>query len=114
MRKRQLRIIVTVTTEEKNRIKENARKAGTTNVPAFARKMLTDGYVIRTDFSEIKKLTQQLGYLSRNINQIALRANETRSIYEDDIKDLRRDYNDVKKKIVDYLSEATKKIHGLH
>lgn len=112
MRKRPLRIIVPVTAEEKETITQNAHAAGTTNVSAYARKMLIDGYIIRADMSEIKKLAQELGYLSRNINQIAKRANETRSIYKDDIKDLQRDYASVKNEILKFLLRSGEKIVG--
>ncbi len=114
MRKRPLRIIVPVTAEEKETITQNAHAAGTTNVSAYARKMLIDGYIIRADMSEIKRLAQELGYLSRSINQIAKRANETRSIYKDDIKDLQRDYASVKNEILKFLLRSGEKIVGNH
>lgn len=114
MRKRPLRIIVPVTAEEKETITQNAHAAGTTNVSAYARKMLIDGFIIRADMSEIKRLAQELGYLSRNINQIAKRANETRNIYKDDIKDLQRDYASVKNEILKFLLRSGEKIVGNH
>lgn len=112
MRKRPLRIIVPVTLEEKESIIQNAYAAGTRNISAYARKMLIDGYIIRADMSEVKKLAQELGYLSRNINQVAKRVNETRSIYADDIKDLQRDYAIVKNEILKFLLKSGEKIVG--
>lgn len=103
-RKRKNLMIFYVTDDEKNMIKERMKNIGMRNFSQYARKMVLDGYVIRQDFSEIKKLTQVLGYLSRNINQIALRVNQTHNIYQSDIEDLQRDYASVKRKLLDYLS----------
>ena len=103
-RKRKNLMIFYVTDDEKNMIKERIKNIGMRNFSQYARKMVLDGYVIRQDFSEIKKLTQVLGYLSRNINQIALRVNQTHNIYQSDIEDLQRDYASVKRKLLDYLS----------
>ncbi len=69
------------------------QQLGTRNFSAYARKMLIDGYVVKKDFSDMKKLVGELGAIGRNINQLAKRANETRNIYEQDIADLRRDYS---------------------
>ena len=73
------------------------------NFSMYARKMCIDGYVIKRDFAELKALTKELANLARNINQIALRANETRSIYEQDIKDLQRYYYNVKRACTERL-----------
>ena len=81
---------------------------GTTNFSAYARKMLIDGYVIKRDFSELKSLTKELANLARNINQIALRVNETRNIYAEDVKDLQNDYANVKRAVSERLVKMIK------
>ena len=45
------------------------------------------------DLSDVRELVSLLRRCSNNLNQIAKRANETRSIYEADIEDLRRRYD---------------------
>ena len=84
-------------------INQNMARAGTTNFSLYARKMLTEGQIIKRDFTEIKALTKELANLARNINQIALRANETRSVYARDVEDLRRMYGEVKSKVSERL-----------
>lgn len=96
-RERTVMLRLMVTEEEALLIKEKMAQVGTTNFSMYARKMLIDGYVIRRDFSEIKALTKELSNLARSINQIALRANETRNIYEKDIIDLKKYYFNVKR-----------------
>ena len=66
--------------------------AGIRNREAYIRKMILDGYVVRLDLSDIRKMVQLLSGATSNLNQIAKRANETRSVYESDIKDLQAHY----------------------
>ena len=102
-RKRTVPLHVLVSEEEAALIKEKMLQAGTTNFSLYARKMLVDGYIIKRDFAELKLLTKELSNLARNINQIALRANETRNIYEQDIKDLQAYYYNVKRAVTERL-----------
>lgn len=111
-RKRAVQIIVRVTPEEKDEILKNMESVGISNLSVYARKMMLDGQVIHADFTEIKELSRQLGYLARNINQIALRANETRNLYKSDVEDLQRDYAAVKDEILTYLTKAVKSVSG--
>ena len=111
-RKRAVQIIVRVTQEEKAEILKNMESVGISNLSVYARKMMLDGQVIHADFTEIKELSRQLGYLARNINQIALRANETRNLYKSDVEDLQRDYVAVKDEILTYLTKAVKSVSG--
>jgi len=66
--------------------------AGISNREAYIRKMICDGYIIRMDFSDVREMVRLLRISSNNLNQVARRANETRSIYADDIKDLQDNY----------------------
>lgn len=111
-RKRAVQIIVRVTQEEKAEILKNMESVGISNLSVYARKMMLDGQIIHADFTEIKELSRQLGYLARNINQIALRANETRNLYKSDVEDLQRDYAAVKDEILTYLTKAVKSVSG--
>ena len=111
-RKRAVQIIVRVTPEEKAEILKNMESVGISNLSVYARKIMLDGQVIHADFTEIKELSRQLGYLARNINQIALRANETRNLYKSDVEDLQRDYAAVKDEILTYLTKAVKSVSG--
>ena len=61
-------MVVDVTKVEKEKIHEKMEQLSTGNFGAYARKMLIDGYVIKKDYSEIKKLTAELGKIGSNIN----------------------------------------------
>lgn len=61
---------------------------GIRNHAAYLRKMALNGYCIQLDLPEIRKMTSLLNRCSSNLNQYAKKANETGSIYEEDIRDL--------------------------
>ncbi len=61
---------------------------GIRNHAAYLRKMALNGYCIQLDLPEIRKMTSLLGRCSSNLNQYAKKANETGSIYAEDIRDL--------------------------
>ena len=88
--------------EEAALIRERMEATGITNFGAFARKMMIDGYHINIDLTDVRAMVVLLRRCSVNINQIAKRANETRSIYAEDVNDLYRQY--------DLLWEAANKI----
>lgn len=79
--------------EEATLIRERMASAGVTSLGAYMRKMAIDGYHINVDLSDVRELVSLLRRCSNNLNQIAKRANETRSIYEADIEDLRHQYD---------------------
>ena len=61
---------------------------GIRNHAAYLRKMALNGYCIQLDIPEIRKMTSLLSRCSSNLNQYAKKANETGSIYEEDVRDL--------------------------
>ena len=76
-------------------IAEKMTAAGIRNREAYLRKMSLDGYVLRLDLSAVKEMTRLLANATNNMNQIAKRTNETRSIYESDIRDLQAHYDSI-------------------
>jgi Ni,Fe-hydrogenase III large subunit len=79
--------------EEAALIRERMAMTGITGLGVFMRKMAVEGYHINVDLSDVRELVSLLRRCSNNLNQIAKRANETRSIYEADVEDLRRQYD---------------------
>lgn len=82
-----------VTLQEKEMILQQMKNAGTTNMGAYLRKMSVDGYVLQLDLSEVRELVRLLRTTSNSLNQLAKRANETGSIYIEDIEDLKLRYS---------------------
>ena len=56
---------------------------------AFIRKMVLNGYMIIPEWPELKGVLSLHSRISNNLNQYAKKANETGSIYKEDIDDIR-------------------------
>lgn len=102
-RTRTKKLEIYVSDEEFQIITEKMAQLEIVNLSSYARKMLIDGFVVKKDFSELKILSKELANLSRNINQITKRVNETKSIYIQDVEDIRKYYYQVKRKVSEHL-----------
>jgi hypothetical protein len=91
-RKRSNRIVFYLDDGEVALLTEKMAAAGIRNREAYIRKMILDGYIVRLDLSDVRKMVKLLSNATSNLNQIAKRANETRSLYESDIQDLQENY----------------------
>ena len=91
-RKRNIRIVFYVDESEAKLVKQKMELANIRNREAYIRKMILDGYIVRLDLSDVRKMVRLLSNATSNLNQIAKRANETRSIYKSDIIDLQENY----------------------
>ena len=78
-----------VTEYEKRLIAGKMQQIGTKNFGAYARKMLIDGYIIKVDYTQQKKLAAAVSRIASNINQIYRRINSTGHFYDDDIAELK-------------------------
>lgn len=94
-RTRTNRIHLMVTEHERDLIEQKMEQAGIRNMGAYIRKQAIDGYVLRLDLSDVREMVRLLRITSNNMNQIAKRANETRSIYEADVADLQARYDEL-------------------
>jgi hypothetical protein len=101
-RKRSVRFRFWADEEEAELIKGRMEATGILSFGAYARKMLIDGYHVNIDLSDIREMVMLLRRTSNNVNQIARRSNEARSVHAKDMDSLRQQYED--------LWEATNKI----
>ena len=88
-RTRPVRIEFRVTEQEHQLIQRKMEQLGTKNMGAYLRKMAIDGYIIKVDYTEQKKLAAAISRVAGNINQICRRINQTGHFYEDDIVELK-------------------------
>lgn len=89
MREKDQMLHFRVSKAELNAIREKMQELGTHNMAAYLRKMALDGYCIRLDLGDLKKVVSLMRYASNNLNQYVKKANETGSIYLEDIQDLK-------------------------
>ena len=71
---------------DREKIEERMKEAGIKNMSAYIRKMALDGLCVHLDLKDIREFTEQVSRIGNNLNQYAKRANETSSIYLEDIK----------------------------
>ena len=88
-RKRNVQIIVRVTEDKRTLIEEKMRQIPTMNLSAYSRKMLIDGYIIKVDYTEQKKLAAAVSRIATNINHVCRRINSTGRCYEDDVAEMK-------------------------
>ena len=88
-------ILIKVTHEEKEKIRQRMEEMGVKNRSAFLRKMAIDGYCVKLDLSDVNEMVRLLRYAGNNLNQYAKKANETGSIYADDIRDLQERFEEL-------------------
>mgnify|MGYP001033540853 CR=1 FL=1 len=88
-RTRPVRIEFRVTEQERQLIQKKMEQLGTKNMGAYLRKMAIDGYIIKVDYTEQKKLAAAVSRAASNINQICRRINSTGHVYEDDVAELK-------------------------
>ena len=88
-RTRPARIEFRVTEQERQLIQKKMEQLGTKNMGAYLRKMAIDGYIIKVDYTEQKKLAAAVSRVAGNINQICRRINPTGHFYKDDIVGLK-------------------------
>ena len=88
-RTRPIRKEICLNEQEVNLIQHKMRQLGTHNFGAYARKMLIDGYIIKVNYTEQKKLAAAVSRVASNINQICRRINQTGRFYAADIAELK-------------------------
>ena len=89
MEKRNEVIFVRMTKTEKARVISSMKEMRVSSISAYCRKMILDGYCINLDLEPVRELVSLLRRCSNNLNQYAKKANQTGSIYEMDIEDLK-------------------------
>ena len=88
-RTRPIRKEIYLNEQELSVVRHKMNQLGTRNFGAYARKMLIDGYIIKVDYTEQKKLAAAVSRIATNINQIYRRINSTGRCYEDDVAELK-------------------------
>ena len=76
-------------------LKEKVKLSEHRNISDYLRQFIVEGIVYNVDYRYLRKYNYQLGKIGNNINQIAKRINETRSIYQSDMDELQKEMDQV-------------------
>lgn len=87
-RKRKHRREVAFNEEENSYINKKIDQSPYDNFQNFARIMLITGEIVHVDYSELRKLNQEVGRIGNNVNQMARLANQFEEISPEDIQTL--------------------------
>lgn len=93
--------------EEVDRIKERMEEAGIRSMTAYLLRMALNGFVIVMDLSDLKEILRLLQISGNNLNQYAKRANETGSIYREDIEELKNNQKEILQEMRKMLDKLT-------
>lgn len=77
MREKDQMLHFRVSRGELEAIRQKMQELGVRSMGAYLRKMALDGYCIRLDLGDLKKIVSLMRYASNNLNQYAKKANET-------------------------------------
>ncbi len=89
--------------DEVKKIRQKMDEAGIRSMGAYLRKMALDGYCVNLELDDVKEVRSLLRRCSNNLNQYAKRANETGSIYADDIRDIQERLEDIWQELQEIL-----------
>lgn len=102
-------ILIRITPEQRKLIEKKMKLTGIINMSAYIRKMAIDGYVFIIDFSLLREALRLTSINSNNLNQYVKKANETGSIYLEDINEIKSQQEEIRKILIN-IYEALLKI----
>ncbi len=92
-RKHELKVYLS---DDEERILENKMKIMKLPSKSYViRKLIVESALYEVDFREFRDIGTQLSRIGNNINQIAKRINETRSIYQTDIDEIKKEFKEI-------------------
>ncbi len=110
MLERSKRMELRLTPEELQSIKNRMDQVGIKNMTAYMVRMAINGYIINMDLTDLKEILRLLQIAGNNLNQYAKKANETGSIYLEDIEELKQN----QKQLVQQMGVMLDKISALN
>ena len=90
------------TEEEASEIRRKAAAAGM-NVSRFLRTSAVKSQVVLYNTADIFGLRSEIKKIGNNINQIAMVVNSNRSVYQSDVRELKKQFSELSEKINDHL-----------
>lgn len=93
--KQDIQLHFRVTRREKEIIDQKMTQMGTKRLGVYLRKMAIDGYVVKLDLPEVRKLVSLLRYAGNNLNQLTKVAHTTGNIYGEEIERLEETFNKI-------------------
>jgi len=106
VRHRMVQLNIRLTANEKDYIEDKAKSVNM-SVSSYARKIMMDGAIIYRDTTVFSKCMRELNAIGVNINQIAHNTNSISSVIENDVIQLKKQYEKLKALYVELLGDIT-------
>ena len=90
------------TEEEASEIRRKAAAAGM-NVSRFLRTSAVNSQVVLYNTADLFGLRSELKRIGNNINQIAMVVNSNRSVYQSDVRELKKQFSELSEKLNEHL-----------
>ena len=90
------------TEEEASEIRRKATAAGMT-VSRFLRTAAVNSQVVLYNTADVFGLRSELKHIGNNINQIAMVVNSNRSVYQSDVRELKKQFSELSEKLNEHL-----------
>ena len=90
------------TEEEASEIRRKAAAAGM-NVSRFLRTSAVNSQVVLYNTADLFGLRSELKCIGNNINQIAMVVNSNRSVYQSDVRELKKQFSELSEKLNEHL-----------
>lgn len=90
------------TEEEAAEIRRKANAAGMT-VSRFLRTAAVNSQVVLYNTADVFGLRSELKRIGNNINQIAMVVNSNRSVYQSDVRELKKQFSELSEKLNEHL-----------
>ena len=90
------------TEEEASEIRRKAAAAGMT-VSRFLRTSAVNSQVVLYNTANVFGLRSELRRIGNNINQIAMVVNSNRSVYQSDVRELKKQFSELSEKLNEHL-----------
>ena len=90
------------TEEEAAEIRRKAAAAGM-NVSRFLRTSAVKSQVVLYNTADVFGLRFEIKKIGNNINQIAMVVNSNRSVYQSDVRELKKQFSELSEKLNEYL-----------
>lgn len=101
------RIYIRLTSAEVDQIRNRMELCGMRNLSAYIRKMALNGYIIQMEMTDVKEILRLLKINSNNLNQYVKKANETGSIYGEDIMELKKSQGEILQRMGSVLDQLS-------
>lgn len=106
--KRDMGLYFKLSAKELDLIQQKKVLTGIRNTSAYLRKMAIDCYIINLDIKQLNEISRLLRITSNNVNQMAKRANETGSIYETDVANVKNQLDSIKADFGEVMKSLSK------